>query len=76
MDVYSTKLGIWPSFFKTSEFRGGVLNPLTAPSPGYASAVTYSRYQLDNEIEEWTPHTQCGYVTCVTDCCGSVCCAS
>jgi hypothetical protein len=31
MDVYSTELGIWLSFVKMSEFRGG-LNP-QIPSP-------------------------------------------
>jgi hypothetical protein len=31
-DLYATELGIWPSFFKTSEFRGGVEPP--PPPPG------------------------------------------
>jgi len=34
MDVFSTELGIWLSFVKTSEFRGGVN---TTHPPWYAT---------------------------------------
>jgi hypothetical protein len=29
-----------------------------------------------NKIEQWTHHITCGYVACVPDCRGSVCCVS
>jgi hypothetical protein len=32
-DVYSTELGIWPSFFKTAEFRVGGGEPPQTPLP-------------------------------------------
>jgi hypothetical protein len=33
------ELGILPSFFNTSEFQGGVVEPPKPPPPGYSSAV-------------------------------------
>jgi hypothetical protein len=48
-DVYSTKLGIWPSFFKIS---GGGLNP-----PGYASVHFYTRGIQNNP--DWCSHLYC-----------------
>jgi hypothetical protein len=45
-DVYSTELGIWPSFLKTSEFRGGVGFEHSKPPRGYASGKCYHQSHL------------------------------
>jgi hypothetical protein len=39
MDVFSTELGIWLTFVKTSEFQGGVgWTPQTTHPPRYTTA--------------------------------------